>query len=187
MDQDSAIDNTAGAAELAGSSVARPHWQDCGRATDRSAWNPLVARFFDYWLSIAPAGRLPGRQHFDPLDIVALMPRVWILDVVREASGPRFCYRLVGTREVQTLEREVTGCWLDEVHPHLKETPGGFARFHHITETGNPTYRKGRVLFIHRKDDRVVENCIVPMARDGATVDMIAGCSVLYRSTGKED
>src|SRR5260370_36208614 len=128
MDQDSAIDNTAGAAELAGSSVARPHWQDCGRATDRSAWNPPVARFFDYWLSIAPAGRLPGRQHFDPLDIVALMPRVWILDVVREASGPRFCYRLVCTREVPPPQREGTGCLLREDRPHPAERPGRVRR-----------------------------------------------------------
>ena len=164
-----------------------PAWEECGSATDRSAWNPLIARFFEYWLSIAPAGRLPGRQHFDPLDIAELMPRVWILDVVREATGPRFRYRLVGTREVQTLQREVTGRWLDEVQPHLKEAPNGFARFTAIADTGKATYRKGPVTFVHRKDDRIVENCMVPLARDGALVDMIAVCSVLYRSTGKED
>ena len=173
--------------ELAGSVTALTVWQVCDGATDRSAWNPLIARFFEYWLSIAPAGRLPGRQHFDPLDIAELMPRAWILDVVREAGRARFRYRLVGTREVQTLQREVTGQWLDEAHPHLNGSPQGFARFHFIAESGKPTYRKGRVTFVHHKDDRIVENCILPMARDGATVDMIAGCSVLYRSTGKED
>ena len=187
MTHRSAADISLSDPEPAGSVEALSHWQECSPATDRSTWNPLIARFFDYWLSIAPAGRLPGRQHFDPLDIVELMPRVWLLDVVRTPAGPRFRYRLVGTREVQTLEREVTGRWLDEAHPHLKETPSGFARFNHIAETGKPTYRKGRVLFIHHKDDRIVENCILPMARDGALVDMIAGCSVLYRSTGKED
>lgn len=174
------------ALEAAEPAVAMPPWQVCDAATDRSHWNPLIARFFEYWLSIAPDGRLPGRQHFDPLDIVELMPRVWILDVVREATGPRFRYRLVGTREVLTLEREVTGRWLDEVHPNVKATPNGFARFESIANEGKPTYRKGPVLFVHHKDDRIVENCIVPMARDGAVVDMIAGCSVLYRSSGTE-
>jgi PAS domain-containing protein len=166
--------------------MAPQPWQDCTSTTDRSAWNPLVARFFEYWLAIAPAGQLPGRQHFDPLDIAALMPRVWLLDVVRDVAGPRFRYRLVGTREVQTLEREVTGRWLDEAHPHLKEKPNGFARFEYIASEGKPTYRKGPVTFVHHKDDRIVENCILPMARDGTVVDMIAGYSVLYRSTGSE-
>jgi hypothetical protein len=167
--------------------VAMRHWQDLSPATDRSQWNPLIARFFEYWLLIAPPGRLPGRQHFDPLDIVDLMPRVWLLDVVRGATGPRFRYRLVGTREVQTLERDVTGRWLDEAHPHLTVTANGSARFHHIADTGKPTYPKGPVTFVHHKDDRIVENCILPMARDGASVDMIVGCSVLYRSTGRQD
>jgi hypothetical protein len=164
--------------------AAPPPWQECGAATDRSQWNPLVARFFEYWLTIAPAARLPGRQHFDPLDIVELMPRVWMLDVVRTPEGTRFRYRLAGTREVQTLQREVTGRWLDEVHPHLKATPNGFARFEYISDKGKPTYRKGPVTFVHHKDDRIVENCMLPMARDGAVVDMIAVCSVLSRSTG---
>ncbi len=162
-------------------------WQECDRCTDRSTWSPPVARFFDYWLSITPAEGLPGRQHFDPLEIAELMPRVWILDVVREPTGMRFRYRLVGTREVTTLQREVTGRWLDEVHPHLKETPNGFARFRHIAEKGKATYRKGRVTFVHHKDDRMVENCMVPMARDGSRVDMIMVCSVLYRSNGEEN
>lgn len=161
-------------------------WQECDSSTDRSEWNPRIARFFDYWLSIAPPGCLPGRQHFDPLDISELMPRVWILDVMREPRM-RFRYRLVGTREVRTLEREVTGRWLDEVHPHLKDVPDGFERFHHIAGTGRATYRKGRVTFVHHKDDRIVENCMVPLARDGFRVDMIMACSVLYRSDGKEN
>jgi PAS domain len=183
----SSVDFSSGAPELAGPVAALPAWQDCGPATDRSGWNPLIARFFEYWLSIAPTGRLPGRQHFDPLDIADLMPRVWILDVVLEAGRPRFRYRLVGTMEVQTLEREVTGRWLDEVHPQVAAKPDGFARFTYIAETGKPTYRKGPVTFVHRKDDRIVENCMLPLARDGAVVDMIMVCSVFYRPNGKEE
>ena len=56
----------------------------CTGATDTASWNPKVARFFAYLLSLKPARGLPGRQHFDPLEIPDLMPRVWILDVLRE-------------------------------------------------------------------------------------------------------
>jgi len=69
-----------------------------------------LTQFFGYWLAIRPVqGLLPGRQHFDPLAIPKVMPRLWLLDVVREAGTMRFRYRLVGTKEVETLQREVTG------------------------------------------------------------------------------
>jgi hypothetical protein len=162
-------------------------WHVCDPTTECAGWNRHIARFFEYWLFISPPGRLPGRQHFDPLDIPALLSRVWILDVVREPVGLRFRYRLVGTKEVETLERDVTGQWLDEVHPHLKERPDGFDRFLHIATHGTATYRKGHVTFLHQKDHQIVENCMVPLARDGSTVDMIAICSVLYLLSGKEN
>jgi hypothetical protein len=171
----------------AGSLTATTEWTDCSPAIDRTGWNPQITEFFDYWLSICPPGALPGRQHFDPLHIAKLMARVWMLDVVRGPSGPRFRYRLVGTKEVETLQREVTGRWLDETHPHLLETRDGFQRFIFMAENGRPTYRKGQVTFSHHKDHRIVENCMVPLARDGASVDMIAVCSVLYRLDGREN
>jgi hypothetical protein len=161
-------------------------WTACSGESDRSRWHPQVSGFFDYWLSIAPPGRLPGRQHFDPLHIPKLMPSVWILDVVREGEGVRFRYRLAGTREVGTLEREVTGSWLDEAHPHLRGKSATLDRCIWMAAQGKPTYRKGPVTLSHHKDHRLVENCFVPLARDGALVDMIAACSVLYRLDGSE-
>lgn len=162
-------------------------WQPCSAATDLSAWNPFVAKFFAYWLSIRPAdGVLPGRQHFDPVDIAASMSRVWLLDVVRDAGQLRYRYRLAGTKEVETLQREVTGQWFDDVHPRLKENPAHLERYRYMVENGQPTYRKGLVNFAHKREHAQVENCLVPLARDGRTVDIIAACSVLYRSNGRE-
>lgn len=163
-------------------------WQPCGPATDRSAWNPLLARFFGYWLSIRPAGDgLPGRQHFDPLDIPEVMSRVWLLDVVRDGDRLRFRYRLVGTKEVETLQQEATGLWLDDVHPRLKENPGLLERFHFMVASGRPTYRKGLVNFLHKREHECVENCMAPLALDGRTVDIVAACSILYFSNGREN
>ena len=76
---------------------------------DRAAWHPQCCTFYEYWLRITPPGRLPGRQHVSPLEIVPLLPRVWLLDVTR--APLRFRYRLVGTGEALTLGREVTGQW----------------------------------------------------------------------------
>jgi hypothetical protein len=162
-------------------------WQVCSTKSDRSPWHPYLARFFEYWLSIRPSGDLlPGRQHFDPIEIGKVMSRVWMLDVVREGEALRLRYRLVGTKEVDTLQQEVTGMWFDDVHPRLKENPVHLERYRFVAESGQPTYRKGAVNFAHKREHAQVENCIVPLARDGKTVDILAACSVLYRADGSE-
>jgi hypothetical protein len=160
-------------------------WSTCTAETDRSGWGAKCARFFDYWLKIAPPGRLPGRQHFDPLDIPDLVSRVWMLDVVATPGGPRFRYRLVGTREVQTLEREVTGQWFDEVHTGAGR-PLVERRLRYMVDNRVATYRNGQVRLMHHKDHRTVENCMVPLAGDGRTVDIIAAFSVLFWKDGSE-
>lgn len=157
-------------------------WTDHEVPADRSAWHPLVRQLYDYWIDIAPPDRLPGRQHLSPIDIAPLLPRIWMLDVVRMPL--RYRYRLVGTAEVGTLGREVTGRWLDDVHPEFKDDPLLTARYRYIAETGRPTWRRGPVRWNHDHLHRLVENCLVPLASDGQTVDIILAISVLFYVDG---
>ena len=150
--------------------------------TDTSSWNPKVTRFLKYWLSLKRKEDLPGRQHFDPLDIPDLMSRVWMLDVLREPL--RFRYRLAGTKEVETLGREVTGKMFDEVHSHRYNRIVG--RLSEVVHRGVATYRKGKIIALPRKEYVVMENCLVPMARDGAIVDLLIGITVVYELDGSE-
>jgi hypothetical protein len=161
-----------------------PH-EICTPDMDRSSWNPKLAQFYDYWLSIKPPDRLPGRQHFDPLDIPLIMPRVWMLDVLRDPL--RYRYRLAGTKEVETLQREVTGQMFNDVHPQLDEDSPAFQRLNDSALSHVVSYRKGAVVAVHDKKHQVVENCIVPLARDGKTVDILVACSVLYSLDGHEN
>ncbi len=147
-------------------------------------WHPRIRAVFDYWRGMGPELRLPGRQHFDPLAIPRIMPHVWMLDVARDPY--RFRYRLAGTREVQTLGRDPTGEWMDDMHPILKTDAARIARYVFAAETGTPTWRRGTVTFIHDKDHQIVENVVLPLARDGATVDMLLCCSVLFDRNGQE-
>ena len=158
-------------------------WRECRADEDRALWYPTVARLYDYWLSIAPEGGLPGRQHLDPIDLGPVLPHLWMLDVLRAGTDDyRYRYRLVGTAEVATLQREVTGRWFDEVH-------GGpsaiYGRFRHMIENRVGTYRKGIVGLSHHEDHRMVENCMVPLAGDGRSVDIIVCCSVLFTASGE--
>jgi hypothetical protein len=80
----------------------------------------------------------------------------------------------------------VTGQWFDDVHPRLKQNPAHLDRYRHMAESGRPTYRKGVVNFAHKREHARVENCLVPLALDGRSVDIIAAGSVLYLSNGRE-
>ena len=95
-----------------------------------------MSRLLRLLASNLAAGRLPGRQHVSPFDIVPLLPRVWLLDVVRDPL--RFRYRLVRTGEVRTLGREVTGQWIDEAHPEFLTNASLQARYRYMAECGQP-------------------------------------------------
>ena len=151
---------------------------------DRSFWHPLVRRFYEYWVSVAPPGRLPGRQHIMPEDIVPLLSRLWMLDVFRDPL--RFRYRLVGTDITRSVQRELTGTWLDEAQPESVRNPNLRDRYRFILETRQATWRRGRTLWDRDPTHKVVENCLAPLATDGVTVDKIIAVSVIFDSTGRE-
>jgi len=159
-------------------------WTDHRVPQDPSAWHPLVRRFYDYWRDVAPPGRLPGRQHIAPEDLVPLLPRLWMLDVFREPL--RFRYRLVGTEIVRSVQRELTGQWLDEAQPETLSNPTLSNRYRFIVETGRPTWRRGRTLWNRDPTHRIIENCLAPLATDGETVDKILAVTVLFDANGRE-
>lgn len=150
---------------------------------DRDGWHPLVRCFYEYWVSVSPPGRLPGRQHIAPEEVPALWSRMWMLDVYRDPL--RFRYRLCGTEMVRSLGREVTGYWLDEAHPQLVENPQSRERFRFVTEIGRATWRHGPPLWSRDPEHRTIETCIAPLAADGLRVDKILGFSVMFDSQGK--
>jgi hypothetical protein len=151
---------------------------------DRSSWHPLVRRFYEYWRDVAPPGRLPGRQHIAPENIVPLLSRLWILDVFRDPL--RFRYRLVGTDITRSVQRELTGQWLDEAQPESLRNVNLRDRYRFILETGQATWRRGPTLWDRDPNHRIVENCLAPLATDGETVDKIIAVSVIYDAAGRE-
>jgi len=159
-------------------------WVFVDAAFDRTHWHRDVTRFHDYWREISPSGRLPGRQHFDPLDIALIMPRVWMLDVVQ--PGPRFRYRMAGTMEVDTLGMDPTGRWLDEVHDAYRARPDIASRYVATVVEGRPTYRFGQVVFVHDRGHRFVQNITLPFAGDGVAVDLLMILSIMFHSDETE-
>lgn len=159
-------------------------WTNHQIPDDRAAWHPTVRRFYDYWLKVAPPGRLPGRQHIVPEDVVPLWSKLWMLDVFRDPL--RYRLRLVGTDITRSLQREVTGLWLDEAQPETVSNVTLVNRYRFIVETGRPTWRRGPTLWRRDPTHRIIENCEVPLASDGKTVDKILAVSVIFNASGRE-
>jgi len=148
-------------------------------------WHPKICQLHEYWQRIHPApGNLPGRQHFDPLQIHTLLPNIWLIDVVRPHM--RFRYRLVGTRITEALG-DTTGRWLDEVHPDFHPGSPTHQNYVSVAEQGELDWRRGRpVLMAYSERCAEVERILLPLASDGAAVDVIVALTVMFGLDGKE-
>jgi len=135
------------------------------------AEDPRFHAFFAYWQSKAPFGRLPGRQHIDPLDIPRLLPHIALYDVVRQDGDFRFRFRLVGTGAAQALGADNTGRYIDEIMEADAYGPL-HAAYSQIVRDHTPQYWQRNLPFANR-DFLAVQRLALPLAADGSTVDMI--------------
>ncbi len=124
----------------------------------------------EYWRSIHPVTGLPGRQHFDPVDVPRLLPYVRLVDVLD--NPPKFKIRLMGTRTVEFYENDFTGFWYHDAFPNF---PGSEAESSMIDTVrfGRPNWCKGAPAFFHAKDYKNAERVVLPLATDGRDVDML--------------
>lgn len=129
-----------------------------------------VTALHEYWQSIHPERGLPGRAHFDPVDIPSLLPYLVLLDVQQEPL--RFRYRLIGTHVEKLREGDHTGRWLDELHPGFNQQQV-FKHLRIVVDEKTPVWRKGIPDFHSRKNFRLREHASFPLAADGETVDMV--------------
>jgi hypothetical protein len=155
-----------------------------GDESSRDAWHPRLKRLYEYWKSIHHPRGLPGRQEFDPSAVPDLLPNLWILDVQPEPF--RLRCRLVGTNIVSSAPGGLTGKWVDDVRPHIRDIPGYFDRPRAVVETKRPSWRRGPSRFELDAAFASLENLLLPLARDGQQVDMILAATIYYRHNGTQ-
>ena len=141
----------------------------CGRAP-----LPVHQRFFDmmrYLSDVAPAGRLPGRQHIDPLDFPRVMTLINLVDVERVEGEVRFRYRLVGVEQTRSAGREYTGLLVQEaLLPQL--VPRVLANMSLVLKTRGPVFDSFPIPHPNR-EFIVSQRMYYPLAADGQTIDML--------------
>jgi len=140
-----------------------------------------IRQIVDYWVSIHPDSGLPGRQHFDPLEVPKMLSNIRLLDVV--GDPPRFRIRLMGTRLREFFGAEQTGSWLDVLFPNLDGSITHTELLRTI-ETGQPRWRRGKPALDIEKDYLDMERVYLPFARDGRNVDMILTYLLCIDSAG---
>lgn len=138
-----------------------------------------IALIHRYWQDIRPSGwAMPGRPHLDPAAIPRLLPALRLYDVHRDPW--RFRYRLVGTELVRMLGRDLTGTWYHDNVAHAERTQS-HADLVFVGEGRGKAYRRGFPLELApAKDHMTSERILLPLARDGRTVDMVLGFTVYH-------
>lgn len=123
---------------------------------------------YAYWRSLC-RGRLPARAAVDPTAIPALLPFVVIHGIRRDPLD--FSYRLIGSEVRRHMAADRTGQWLSAIDGQ-KPPSRIWDNLAAIAATGRPIVN--RTPYEGPLRDIVdMETVQLPLAADGATVDMI--------------
>lgn len=147
------------------------------RRLDRTG-EPRLAEVLDYWLSKCRGRRMPARADIDPLDLGALLPTIYLVDVLDDP--PDFRYRLIGTDIVANTRTDHTGRRLGEL---VEEgTQGELARIYaEVRDRGEPAIH--RIAYLTQGgNERYYDNLVLPLGDE--RVVMLLGSAVHYWREG---
>ena len=137
--------------------------------------HPKIRALHDYWAGKRRGRAMPARADLDPIDIPALLPHVFLIEV-KAAEPQLLTYRVFGTALVELFGFDFT---LQEVGKgtlpeHLPEMR---ARYGRVIRDGQPYYHRTR-LRDRLNDFTDVDRIILPLSPDGARVDQMIGMTI---------
>jgi hypothetical protein len=127
---------------------------------------------YDYWRARQRSGRLPARADIDPADLRHLLPRLALIDVLREDHDLAFRYRLTGTEIVNRAGRDPTGKRFEELYrgDYLQTAN---ATYRQVVDTGRPHTSDRVYPLVPGREYMRYDRLLLPLAGDGVTVDMV--------------
>jgi hypothetical protein len=134
--------------------------------------NFKIRQLFDYWRSIHPAEGLPGRRHFDPLAVPALLPNICL--IAAPTASADFVFRLMGTRLEIFFGGNFTG--KPFVSAYIKNHRSqAYVDMCAIVEDRLPRWRRGPAGLVENREHVTIERVFLPLAEDGGAVNIILG------------
>ena len=141
---------------------------------------------FEYWASKRTEGRLPARADIDPIDLRRLLPRLALIDVLRDGGTLDFRYRLTGTEIVERAGRDPTGRTFGELYAgDYRET--AIATYRKVVETAKPLLSERTYPLVPEREFLRYDRLLLPLAADGRTVDMVMLLIVVLEHRKVED
>lgn len=127
---------------------------------------PLQA-MYRYWLNQRGDCTMPARRNIEPRDIRALLPHVFLVDVM---PAGRYRFRLVGTHIVEHIG-DVTGQYLDEAasDEHYQRTKRHFD----IVSQQPSIHYLASELYWRERSWTIYRRLLMPLSDDGLTVNMM--------------
>jgi hypothetical protein len=156
-----------------GSKDAYPRTTDLAEMQRRAT--PATLAFYAYWDGKRQGRRMPSRADLDPIEMVAWLTNLQLLDVFENPR--RLRYRLVGGAEIETRGFNPTGRWVEEgfigvsVDEVLRNYNIVIDQQCMLFEWGNYPCGGGYLL--------AQQTIFLPLSRDGATVDKVITFSVV--------
>lgn len=120
-----------------------------------------------YWDARRGACALPGRRDIDPAELTPILPNLLLVDVAHDPLD--FAYRLIGTEIVENSARDYTGTRLMDL-PGQRPPSAIWTLYETCVRERRPVRAKIPYL---RIEGHFVEMMSLPLAADGATIDML--------------
>lgn len=126
-----------------------------------------------YWHTRRGAKTMPARADLSPVDLVKILPKVMLVDVLPQA--PHFHFRVIGTNITDWVKFDATGQTLDAVQPENYRQML-FATYMECVGARSPIAH--RILWDTQEVPHRYKRLIMPLAADGRNVDMLLITSV---------
>ncbi|MEQ8345197.1 MAG: PAS domain-containing protein [Sneathiellaceae bacterium] len=133
--------------------------------------DPRLSRGLAYWDRVRGGRVMPSRRDIRPREILALLPHVFLADVLTEPL--RFRMRLAGTEVVNRFGEELTGRMLEEIDLGDRAMPILASYVATVAERA-PQLTMEEYL---RRDGRLMHyrRLLCPLSTDERRVDMLFG------------
>lgn len=132
--------------------------------------DPRLAQAYAYWRRKAAGRVMPSRADIDPIEIPQLLPDVMLV----ERLDDRYRYRLIGTENQRAHGINATGRFLDEVLPGPEYRAHVLGLYDETVQNRRALYSECLFFSPARRDpERHTKVLFMPLAPDGATVNMI--------------
>lgn len=138
-----------------------------GALTDISS--PKLRQGLDYWNGKRGDRAMPSRADLDPTEMIAFLPHVILLDVLREPVD--FRWRLIGTVVEEHMSTPYTGRRFSEFAG--QRAPSRiWVNSERVMRERRPV--RSDIPYIGPKSDfTTIEDIMMPLASDGENVDVI--------------